>query len=290
MAYISIRFSIYFLCLNTCESCRIRSMNHAVAFAFMLTAVAGLATGIGSALAYLTDHTRRHTLSFALGFSAGVMIFVSFVELYKQAEEHLTSVYGEFGGGTITALGFFGGMILIAVIDFLVPSYENPHEAVLVEEMQADHDSRELNRLGLLTALAIGIHNFPEGLATFFAALTDPTVGISVAFAIALHNIPEGISISIPIYFATRSRRKAFWYSFLSGVSEPLGAVIGYLVLRPFMTDQLMGIIFAAVAGIMVFISLDQLIPHAKKYSSGHQSVYGLICGMAVMALSLLLL
>ena len=265
-------------------------MNHAVAFAFMLTAVAGLATGIGSALAYLTDHTRRHTLSFALGFSAGVMIFVSFVELYKQAEEHLASVYGEFGGGTITALSFFGGMILIAAIDFLIPSHENPHEAGLVEEMQAKHDSRELNRLGLMTALAIGIHNFPEGLATFFAALTDPTVGISVAFAIALHNIPEGISISIPIYFATRSRRKAFWYSFLSGVSEPLGAVIGFLVLRPFITDQLMGIIFAAVAGIMVFISLDQLIPHAKKYSSGHQSVYGLICGMAVMALSLLLL
>ena len=265
-------------------------MDHALGFAFLLTAVAGLATGIGSALAYLTHHTRRNMLSLALGFSAGVMIYVSFIELYSQAEDLLIPAYGEFGGGTITALSFFGGMLLIAAIDFLIPSYENPHEAGLVEEMQAGRGSRELHRLGLMTALAIGIHNFPEGLATFFAALTDPTVGISVAIAIALHNIPEGISISIPIYFATGSRRKAFWYSFLSGVSEPLGAVIGYLVLRPFITDQLMGIIFAAVAGIMVFISLDLLIPHAKKYSSGHQSVYGLICGMAVMALSLLLL
>ena len=190
----------------------------------------------------------------------------------------------------ITALSFFGGMLLIAAIDFIVPSYANPHTAGLVEELHSDRSSRELHRLGLMTALAIGIHNFPEGLATFFAALKDPTVGVSVAFAIALHNIPEGISISIPVYFATRSRSKAFWYSFLSGLSEPLGAIVGYLVLRPFVSDQLMGITFAAVAGIMVFISLDQLIPHAKKYSSGHQSVYGLIGGMAIMALSLLLL
>lgn len=265
-------------------------MNHDMAFAFLLTGLAGLATGIGSALAYLTDHTHRSMLSSALGFSAGVMIFVSFVELYSQAEENLTASYGEFGGGMITALSFFGGMLLIAAIDFIVPSYENPHTAGLVEELHSDRSSRELHRLGLMTALAIGIHNFPEGLATFFAALKDPTVGVSVAFAIALHNIPEGISISIPVYFATRSRSKAFWYSFLSGLSEPLGAIVGYLVLRPFVSDQLMGITFAAVAGIMVFISLDQLIPHAKKYSSGHQSVYGLIGGMAIMALSLLLL
>jgi len=265
-------------------------MNHAVGFAFLLTAVAGLATGIGSALAYLTHHTRQGMLSVALGFSAGVMIFVSFVELYGQAETPLKSAYGDFAGGAITALSFFGGMLLIAAIDYIVPSSENPHEAGLVEEMETDQDSRKLHRLGVMTALAIGIHNFPEGLATFFAALTDPTIGISVAVAIALHNIPEGISISIPIYFATGNRRKAFWYSFLSGIAEPLGAIVGYLVLRPFITNQLMGMIFAAVAGIMVFISLDQLIPNAKKYSEGHHSIYGLICGMAIMALSLLLL
>jgi ZIP family zinc transporter len=265
-------------------------MNNAVGYAFLLTAVAGCATGIGSALAYLTHHTHRGLLSVALGFSAGVMIYISFVELYSQAHGLLITAYGKLAGGTAAALSFFGGMILIAVIDFLVPSYENPHEAGMVEEMQPDEDSRQLHRLGLLTAVVIGIHNFPEGMATFFAALTNYTVGFSVALAIALHNIPEGISISIPIYFATGSRRKAFWYSFLSGISEPVGAIIGYLVLRPFFTSQMMGIIFAAVAGIMVFISLDQLVPHAKKYSQGHQSVYGLISGMAVMALTLLLL
>lgn len=266
-----------------------RGMNSSIGLAFLLTALAGFATGIGSALAYLTHHTKRNLLSTALGFSAGVMIYISFVELYNQALEMLTGPYGKVAGGTVTALGFFGGMLLIAAIDYLIPSYENPHETTLVEDMDR-RDGAELHRLGLLTALAIGIHNFPEGIATFFAALTDPTVGISIAVAIALHNIPEGISISVPIYYATGSRKKAFWYSLLSGASEPAGALIGFLILRPFISDVLLGIIFAAVAGIMVFISLDQLLPNAKKYSTGHQSVYGLIGGMAVMAASLLLI
>jgi ZIP family zinc transporter len=265
-------------------------MDSAIGYAFLLTAIAGCATGIGSALAYLTHHTKRRLLSASLGFSAGVMIYVSFVELFYQAQGTLAEVYGKVWGGAVTALSFFGGMLLIATIDFLVPSYENPHEVGLVEEMQPTFDVGKLHRLGLLTAIAIGIHNFPEGIATFFAALTDRTVGLSVALAIALHNIPEGISISIPIYYATGNRRKAFWYSFLSGVSEPLGAIIGYLILRPFFTNQMMGIIFAGVAGIMVFISLDQLVPHAKKYDEGHQSVYGLISGMAIMAITLILL
>jgi zinc transporter, ZIP family len=265
-------------------------MNHAVAYAFLMTAIAGCATGIGSALAYLTHHTKRNLLSVALGFSAGVMIFISFVELYGHAQNSLVALYGKVAGGTTAALSFFSGMLLIAAIDFFIPSYENPHEAGLVEEMQPDESYHHLHRLGILTALAIGIHNFPEGMATFFAALTDKTVGFSIAIAIALHNIPEGISVSIPIYYATGSRKKAFWYSFLSGISEPVGAVIGYLVLRPFISAQMMDIIFAAVAGIMVFISLDQMVPHAKKYSTGHQSVYGLISGMAVMAITLILL
>lgn len=265
-------------------------MNNAIGYALILTILAGCATGIGSALAYLTHRTQRSLLSIGLGFSAGVMIYISFIELLGKAQASLISTYGKISGGALAAVSFFGGMLLIAAIDYLIPSYENPHETGLVEEMDVADKSRQLHRLGLLTALAIGIHNFPEGIATFFAAMTDRTIGISVAIAIALHNIPEGISISIPIYYATGSRRKAFWYSFLSGVSEPVGAVIGFLALRSFLSVHLVDIVFAAVAGIMVFISLDQLVPHAKKYSDGHQSVYGLISGMAVMAITLLLL
>ena len=258
--------------------------------AFLLTAVAGLATAIGSALAYLTKHTSKRLLASALGFSAGVMIYISFVELFAEAQRLLVESYGKVAGNSVAAASFFGGMAIIAVIDFLVPSYENPHEGALVEEMRAADEQHRLKRLGLMTALAIGIHNFPEGIATFFAGLANPTIGIPVAAAVALHNIPEGISISIPVFFATGNRNKAFWYSALSGASEPVGALVGYLALRPFLSDHLMAIIFAGVAGIMVFISVDQLIPHAKKYDEGHDSVYGLIGGMVVMAVTLVLL
>jgi ZIP family zinc transporter len=218
------------------------------------------------------------------------MIYVSFVELFPVSHEFLAAGYGEQTAAWMTTAAFFAGMVLTALVDYLVPSYENPHEAGLVEELSEKQDRRRLERVGLMTALAIAIHNFPEGLATFFAALPSLSAGIPVAIAIALHNIPEGISVSVPMYFATGSRKKAFTYSFLSGVSEPLGAFVGYLVLRPFISDAVMGAVFAAVAGVMVFISLDQLIPNAKKYGEGHPSVYGLVAGMAVMALSLLVL
>lgn len=265
-------------------------MEHNVIIAFGLTAFAGLSTGIGSALAFFSRHTNKNFLSASLGFSAGVMIYVSFMEILQKAQDSLIPVHGEVAGTWYTVSAFFGGIMLILVIDRLVPSYENPHEAHIIEEMsQPQPRDTKLLRMGLLTALAIGIHNFPEGLATFTAALTDPALGISIAIAIAIHNIPEGISVSVPIYFATGSKAKAFWYSFLSGVSEPLGALVGYLLLRPFMTETTFGLLFAAVAGIMVFISLDELLPTAREYCSGHDAVYGLIGGMAVMAISLLL-
>lgn len=265
-------------------------MEHNVLFAFGLTAFAGLATGFGSALAFFAKHTNKNFLSVSLGFSAGVMIYVSFVEIFQKARNSLIPVHGEVAGTWYTVLAFFAGILLILIIDNLVPSYENPHEAHSIEEMNrpATHD-KKLMRMGLFTALAIAIHNFPEGLATFTAALSDPALGISIAVAIAIHNIPEGISVSVPIYHATGSKIKAFWLSFLSGVSEPIGALIGYTLLKPFLTETTFGLLFASVAGIMVFISLDELLPTAREYSSGHNAIYGLIGGMAVMALSLLL-
>jgi len=265
-------------------------MEHNLLVAFGLTAFAGLSTGIGSAIAFFSKRTNKAFLSAALGFSAGVMIYVSFVEILKKSREALVPVYGQVGGNWLTVAAFFGGILLILIIDKLVPDYENPHEAHVVEEIGSGmpQDPRLL-RMGTMTALVIGIHNFPEGLATFTAALTNPALGASIAVAIAIHNIPEGISVSVPLYYATGSKTKAFWYSFLSGVAEPLGALIGYLILMPFMTPTTFGVLFAVVAGIMVFISLDELLPTAREYGAGHHSVYGLIGGMAVMAVSLLL-
>ena len=146
-----------------------------------------------------------------------------------------------------------------------------------------------LMRMGIFTALAIAIHNFPEGLATFAAALSDPTLGVAIAVAIAIHNIPEGVAVSIPIYYATGSRKKAFVYSFLSGLSEPVGALVGYILLRPFFNDLVFGLVFSSVAGIMVFISLDELLPTAREYGEHHLAIYGFIAGMVVMAISLLM-
>lgn len=191
---------------------------------------------------------------------------------------------------------FFGGIAVIAIIDKFVPSFENPHETPSSEDLDniqhnhVDKKKADLLRMGMFSALAIAIHNFPEGLATFTGALQDPAVGISIAVAIAIHNIPEGIAVSVPLYYATGSKKQAFKWSFLSGLSEPVGALIGYLILMPFMNDVVFGVLFfASVAGIMVFISLDELLPTAEKYGEHHLAIYGLVAGMAVMALSLLL-
>ncbi len=262
-----------------------------VLFAFALTIFAGLATGIGGALSLLTKKTNTKFLSIALGFSAGVMIYVSFVEIFAKARESLIAELGEANGSWLTVGSFFLGILLIAIIDKAVPSAENPHEIHTVEEMDGKSETHKTNlmRMGLFTALAVGIHNFPEGLATFTAALGDPQLGIPIAIAIAIHNVPEGIAVAVPVYYATGSRRKAFKLSLLSGLAEPVGALVGYALLFKIFNNITLGIIFAIVAGIMVYISLDELLPSAREYGEHHLSIYGLIAGMAVMAISLLL-
>lgn len=265
-----------------------------VLYAFMLTAIAGLSTGIGSCIAFFAKRTNKKFLSVSLGFSAGVMIYVSMIEIFVKAQDSLTSELGERMGSWLTVIGFFGGMLVIAIIDKLIPSEENPHEIKEIDYEETDQersakDKKSLLRMGMFTALAIGIHNFPEGLATFVSALQDPTLAIPIVVAIAIHNIPEGIAVSVPIYYATGSKRKAFIYSFLSGLAEPIGALVGWLILMPIMNDVIFGMIFAGVAGIMVFISFDELLPAAREYGEHHLSIYGLIAGMIVMAISLLL-
>jgi len=260
-------------------------------FAFGLTVFAGLSTGIGSAMAFLSKNFNPKFLAGSLGFSAGVMIYVSLIEIFPKAKDSLTLLYGYKQGYWYTVLAFFGGIAIIALIDWLVPSYENPHEFKIVREYDS-YDKvphSKLMRMGMFSAIAIAIHNFPEGLATFMAALQNPALGVSIAVAIAIHNIPEGIAVSVPIYFATKSRKKAFTHSFLSGLAEPVGAIIGYFLLLKVFNEAIFGIVFAGVAGIMIYISLDELLPTAEEFGEHHIAIYGLITGMAVMALSLLM-
>jgi zinc transporter, ZIP family len=265
-----------------------------VLFAFGLTLFAGLSTGIGSALAFFAKKTSTKFLTIALGFSAGVMIYVSFVEIFVKAKESMLITLSTTKASIYTTLAFFGGMAFIAIIDNLVPEFGNPHELHDVEDMDdqekaAKNKEKALLRMGLFSALAIAIHNFPEGIATFTAALQNPKLGVSIAIAIAIHNIPEGIAVSVPIYYATGDRKKAFCLSFLSGLAEPLGALIGYFILKAYFNNIVFGALFASVAGIMVFISLDELLPTAEKYGEHHLAIYGLMAGMAVMASSLIL-
>ncbi|MDR0361719.1 MAG: zinc transporter ZupT [Planctomycetota bacterium] len=285
-------------------------MDENALMAFAFTLLAGLSTGIGSAIAFFANRTNTRFLAVSLGFSAGVMLYVSFAELLNGARRELALLLEDAHRAEWCAvIAFFAGMAMIAVIDKLVPEVENPHELKKVEDLHSRagckaavgemrlpesaaqvRKNAKLMRMGTIAALVIGIHNFPEGLATFMSTIQNPNIGFSVAVAIAIHNIPEGIAVSVPIYYATGDRRKAFLWSSLSGLTEPLGALLGYLVLAHFMTPELSPLILVGVAGIMVYISLDELLPSAEKYGEHHLSIYGAVGGMAVMALSLLLL
>ena len=253
-----------------------------VGIALGLTLMAGLSTGIGSAIAYFIKRPKIVYLAFALGLSAGVMIYISFMEMLPDAMETM--------GDGWALLIFFVGIAIMALVDLLVPEPENPHNYEDLDEPTAAHGSHKLMRTGLFTALAIGVHNFPEGLATFAAALSDVKLGAFIALAIAIHNIPEGIAVSVPIFYATGSRKKAFAYSFLSGISEPVGALLGFLVLMPFLTETVLAATLAFVAGVMIYISLDELLPTAHRYGHGHLVIGGVVLGMLIMAASLLML
>jgi zinc transporter, ZIP family len=266
-------------------------MENNVLFALGLTLFAGLSTGIGSLIGFMSKQFNPRFLTIALGFSAGVMIYVSMIEIFVKARDSLTVSFGDKIGYVLTVVSFFAGIAVIALIDKLIPSYENPHEMNVEQKIKdsTDEQKTRLMRMGMFSALAIGIHNFPEGLATFMSGLTNPTLGISIAVAIAIHNIPEGLAVSAPIFYATKSRRKAFMLSFLSGLAEPIGALVGYFVLRSIFNEATFGVIFASVAGIMVYISLDELLPTAEEYGEHHLAIGGLIVGMFIMAVSLLL-
>lgn len=258
------------------------------AIAVILTAVAGMATGIGGLTAFISKKTNKRFLAFTLGISAGVMIYVSFVELFAKALSHLTLQFGEKCGTIYTYAAFFCGILIIAVVDRFIPE---PHVSDGDEQEHGcteggDCDKRLL-RTGLVTALALGIHNFPEGMATFMSAISSPVLALPIVVAIAIHNIPEGIAVAVPVYFATGNKKKAFIYSFVSGLAEPVGAIIGYVILAPFIGETLNSVIFAMIAGIMVFISVNELLPSAEGYGEHNLSIYGLIAGMAVMAVSL---
>lgn len=269
-------------------------------YAVGLALLAGVSTGIGGLMVLFFKKTNVKLLSIMLGFSAGIMIYISFIEIYQEAQTNLCAIHGIRNGKILTVLAFFFGVTLMALINEFIPEPDKPHRTRRIEatplpaipttRAYPNNKTGRLYKTGLFTAIAVTIHNFPEGIATFISGMKSPALGVSIALAIAIHNIPEGIAISIPIYFATKSRRKAFFASLFSGLSEPLGAILAMLILGPLITDTVFGLIFGAVAGIMVYISLDELLPTAREYGEHNLSILGLMLGMAVMALSVILI
>lgn len=263
--------------------------------ALLLTFLAGISTSIGAVLAFFSKAKNYKILSLGLGFSAGVMIYVSFAEILVKSKAAFFQIHhNEITAELLMLLCFFAGIGLSAFIDAAIPQDVNPHEPksnsefnVLKPHAHASHAEHILKRTGIFTALAIGIHNFPEGFATFTASLENTTLGLSIALAIAIHNIPEGMSISLPIYYSTQSKKKAFWYATLSGLAEPIGAVIGFFILFPLMQESTLAITFGIVAGIMIYISFDELLPASRIYGNAHTTILGITLGMAIMALSL---
>lgn len=255
-------------------------MDNNIITALFLSFFAGAATAVGGLLSFFVKKDNFNVLALGLGFSAGVMLFVSFMEILPQAEIALRQFYSVKTAAWCALGCFFGGIVLAACADAFLKDTHHLESKSLSKE-------NKLKKLGIFTAAALAFHNLPEGLATFMSTLQSPALGLSVALAVAVHNIPEGIAVSLPVYHAYGSRKRAFWAAALSGFAEPLGAVIGFLFFRTILQGATFGVLFAAVAGIMVYISLDELLPTAHEYGEPHQVIWGVICGMALMAVSL---
>ena len=241
-----------------------------------LSLLAGLSTILGAFMVFFSKSKSKRLITFALSFSAGVMVTISFTDLLPTASDTLDKIYGKINGGLLSILFLIIGVLIAFLIDNFIPDKGN---------ISVKNDSA-LFRVGLVSMIALMLHNFPEGIATYISGFQDTSLGITIALAIALHNIPEGVAIAMPIYYSTNSRPKAFLYTFISGISEPLGALISYLFLKPFINDFILSIVFALVAGIMIYISFAELIPEAKSYNHNLIYIISLILGICIMPIS----
>jgi len=268
-----------------------------VTFAFLLTIIAGTATGVGGLIIFLSKKTSKKFLSICLSFSAGAMLYISFGEILLEAFEDLEYVLGDGVGYLVATVAFFGGILIVAAIDKFIPHNDEVAELTDYTQQSSDaalieKDKKELKRTGVMAAIAIAMHNLPEGIVIFMAALHDPALGVAIALAIILHNIPEGIATAAPIYYSTGNKLKAFLFAFCTGYVQVIGALTAWFLVRNVFDDMeaVFGIAFAAVAGIMVYVAIHQLLPAAQKFGKHHMVMKWLFAGMAVMAVSLVAL
>ncbi len=245
--------------------------------ALLLSLGAGLSTLLGALMVIFVKGRSEKLVTVSLGFAAGVMVSVSFLDMLPAATNALTVWAGRQMGVVLSVAALLAGVFIATGLDRLVP-----HEHKKGEEKSHGN----MYRLGMMSMLAIGVHNFPEGIATFMAGVSDVKLGLSIAVAIALHNIPEGITVAMPVYFATGNKKRAFMYTFISGISEPVGALLAYLVLRPFLNDLLLGVVFGVVAGIMLYIAIEELIPSSRQYGFTRLALTATFAGICMMPLT----
>lgn len=253
-------------------------MNHLGALhALLLSLGAGLSTLLGALVVVFVKKRSEKLVPVSLGFAAGVMLSVSFTDMFPAALNALTGWAGPKLGTIYTVLALIVGVLIAAGLDKLVPHEKNTTG-------EASHGN--MYRLGMMSTLAIAVHNFPEGIATFTAGISDTALGFSIAIAIALHNIPEGITVAMPVYYATGNRKKALLYTFVSGISEPIGALLAYFVLMPFLNDLVLGVVFAIVVGIMLYIVIEELIPASRQYGLTRIALIATFAGICLMPLT----
>ena len=246
--------------------------------ALILSFLAGMSTLLGALVIFTTNKKSEKLVTISLGFAGGVMISVSFTELIPTANILLSAYAGEKMGVVLGVVFLLVGVLLAALLDKFVPH---------IEETDGEGKKHEnLFRVGFVSTLAIGLHNFPEGIATFMAAYEDVTLGISIALAITMHNIPEGISVAMPIYFATGSKMKAFKYTFLSGIAEPIGALLAFFILKPYINDLTLGMLFGVISGIMLYIAIEELIPSSRQYHYTKEALISTFAGIILMPLT----
>lgn len=248
-------------------------------FPLVLSFLAGLSTVLGAFIVFFSKSNNKRLITFALAFSAGVMVTISFTDLYPSACDALVKYKGHISGILYSLLFMITGIIIAALISHIIPSSRN-------EKSEALNSSNSLYRVGFVTMIALMLHNFPEGIATFISGYEDKSLGIYIAIAISLHNIPEGISIAMPIYYSTNSKVKAFKYTLLSGIAEPLGALAAFLLLKPFINEIILGICFAIVSGIMLYIAFEELIPESRSYGYNFIYLLSLVLGICIIPLS----
>ncbi len=246
-------------------------------FALLMATGAGLSTMFGACIVFFKKTQNNKVISFALAFAAGAMMSISLVEFYPESVKLFEEGFKVKNGTVFTILSLTFGVGIAYLIDRLVPHDDNYHD---------EHKHINLMRVGFVSMIAMLLHNFPEGIATYMSAYANPTLGISVAIAIGMHNIPEGITVALPVFVATKSKRKALWFTFLSGVSEPIGALLAFTLLKPFLSDVLLASVFGIVGGIMIYISLEELYPSSREYGYTKMALLALFLGICFIPLT----